>query len=155
MVTSVGWLTYMRAYSPRWNLKRASQVAMNVSIKISRIVCPAIELFFQVQTRLGQWFSRELIRDECIHTRLTFAAQLIWVWCSDQIGNSWDKDQLSGVSVDVSFSLSLEACSVEEPDQERRNSRYVHRNFLDHLLIHFQSPLATSTPLCWSFYILQ
>jgi len=27
--------------------------------------------------------------------------------------------------------------------------------FLDHLLTLFQSFLATSTPLCWSFYILQ
>ena len=106
------WLTYMRAYSPRWNLNSVlARFSMNVSIKISRTVCPAIELFFRVQTRLGQWFSRELIQDECIRTRLTFAAQLIWVRCSDQIANSWDKNQLSGVSVDVSFSSSSEARS--------------------------------------------
>ena len=29
------------------------------------------------------------------------------------------------------------------------------KHFLDHLLILFWSSLATSTPLCWSFYILQ
>ena len=29
------------------------------------------------------------------------------------------------------------------------------KNFLDHLLTLFQSSLATSTPLRWSFYILQ
>ena len=29
------------------------------------------------------------------------------------------------------------------------------KNFLDHLLILFWSSLATSTPLYWSFYILQ
>ena len=85
------WLTYMRAYSPRWNLD--SVLVRSLWTSRSK-VCPAIELFFRVRTRLGQWFSRELIRDECICTRLTFAAQLIWVRCSDQIGNGWDKDQL-------------------------------------------------------------
>ena len=69
------WLTYMRAYSPRWNCNSVLVMSMNISIKFSRVVCPPIELFFRVRTRLGQWFSRELIRDECIRTRLTFAAQ--------------------------------------------------------------------------------
>jgi len=89
----------------------ATWVFMSISVEFFHVVCPAIELlFFRVRARLDQWFSHEPIRDECIRTRVTFESyqrlhhsrksnhsvvQLTWVWCFDQIGSDWDKDQLT------------------------------------------------------------
>jgi len=86
MIKRDGWHTWEPTLLDEISIACASQVSMNVSIKISGVVRPLIELLFRVQTGLDQWFSRELIRNECICARLTFAAQLIWVRCSAKLG---------------------------------------------------------------------
>jgi len=56
----------------------------------------------------------------------------------------------------ICVSKTRKSCrTVEGPWSGASQQPLCPQNFLDHPLIHFQSPLATSTPLYWSFYTLQ